>query len=223
MLQAKFYGDPNIGLYTRACDKFCLVGNFLSEKDREKVENCLKVKVRKCLVADTEFVGLFSVVNSNGILLSKIVTGEELKIFKQIAQETGINLEVIDSKFTAIGNLVLCNDSGAVVSKLLRKIDVQKIEDSLDVEILQMRIGDVDIVGSSGVATNRGCLLHRDSTEDEIRVVSELLKVEADTGTVNFGSPFVSSGVIVNSKGALIGDKTTPPEIQRIIDALKLE
>jgi translation initiation factor 6 len=39
---------------------------------------------------------------------------------------------------------------------------------------------------------------------------------------VNHGSKYVGSGVIANSKGALVGDATTPIEMGRLEDGLVL-
>ncbi|MBI2545199.1 MAG: translation initiation factor IF-6 [Candidatus Aenigmarchaeota archaeon] len=223
LLGLNFHGDPNIGLYGKASDKLCIVGHFISEESQKKLEKYLKVDVKKGLIAGTDLIGLFATMNSNGILLSGLVNDHELKNFEKIADDYGVNLDIIDSRFTAIGNLILCNDKGAVVSKLLSKAQMRKISDCLGVEAVQMKLGGVDVVGSAGSATNNGCLLHRDSSEKEIENIQEILKVDADIGTVNFGSPFVGAGIITNSYGTLIGDGTTAPEMQRIIDSLKLE
>jgi translation initiation factor 6 len=105
---------------------------------------------------------------------------------------------------------------------LISRKEKKKIEDCLGVETEYSEIANLNIVGSCGVATNNGCLLHWDVKEDEMKVVEDLLKVDVDIGTVNFGSPFVKSGLIANSKGCLLGEKTTPPELARIMEALNL-
>ena len=46
--------------------------------------------------------------------------------------------------------------------------------------------------------------------------IEQLLKVRVDVGTVGYGSPFIRSGVIVNSKGVLYADGTTGAELGRI-------
>ncbi len=217
-----FYSDPNVGLYSKTSDKFCLAGNSIQERSVQKIEERLNVNVEKCVVANTDFVGLFVAMNSNGILLPKLVSENEMAVFEKISKKFKVNLDVMNSRFSALGNLILCNDSGAIASKLFKESDVRKIEDCLGVEVVKAKIAGVDIVGSCGVATNRGCLLHRDSTEKEIELVESVLKVSADIGTANFGSPFVGSCMIVNSNGAIVGNKTTAPELQRTMDALQL-
>jgi len=221
-LLLNFHGDCNLGLFGKASENFCILGKFVLEKDRRKIEKVLRVKVFKASVANTDLIGLFLALNSNGIILPKIVTEKEMKAFEKLKKEFDLNLEVLDSKYTALGNLILCNDKGAIISKLFKKKEKKLIEDCLGIKAEYGRVASLDIVGACGIATNKGCLLHRDVKESEAKKIEEVLGVKADIGTVNFGSPYVSSGLISNSKGAIIGDKTTGPEIVRITEALNL-
>ena len=131
-----------------------------------------------------------------------------------------MNVTVINTKFTALGNLVLCNDKGAVMSSVISKKEKKKIEDCLGVGGEYGSLASITTVGSCGIATNKGCLVHRDASEEEIKVVENILKVPVDIGTANFGSPFVGSCIIANSNGAVIGESTTGPEVTRIMEAL---
>lgn len=217
ILQTDFYGDHNLGLFGKASDKLCVLGNFVSDKDVEKIGSILEVDVVKATVANTDLIGIFCCMNSNGILLPKIASNRELEMFK----EFDVDVEVVNSKFTAIGNLVLCNDNGAVISRLLSRKDKKIIEDCLGVNSEYSSIADIHTVGSCGVATNKGCLLHRDVSDGEIKIIESVLKVDVDIGTANFGSPFVGSCIIANSNGGLIGESTTGPEVNRIIETLR--
>jgi len=134
----------------------------------------------------------------------------------------GMNVKVLDSNFTALGNLILCNGHGALVSKLFTKREKKSIENCLGVEACFSTAAGIQTVGSCGVVTGKGCLLHRDASEEEVKIAEEVLKVKADIGTANFGSPFVGSCIIANSKGAIIGESTTGPEIIRLQETLDL-
>ena len=50
----------------------------------------------------------------------------------------------------------------------------------------------------------------------------EVLKVDVQRSTVNHGSKYIGAGILANSKGALVGDETTPIEMGRIEDGLSL-
>ena len=212
-----FYGDPNIGLYARASDKIVLLGRTM-ERWKGELEKYLGAPCKLVTISETDFVGLFSVFNSNGIILPKIVKEKELKEIVNWFD----NVLVLKGKYTAVGNLISTNDKGGIVSRLITKKEKKLVEDTLGVELIYGKVVGTDIVGSVGLATNKGCLLHRDTTEEEAELISSVLKVDVDIGTVNFGSPFVSSGIIANSFGAVIGDKSSGPEIDRIIRTLKV-
>lgn len=220
VIQTNFHGDHNLGLFGKSSDKFCLVGNFVLDKKIEKMKEVLKNHIVKTTIANTDFAGIFCSLNSNGLLLPKIVTERELVQLKKLKKELGINLEILKTKFTALGNLILCNDNGAVVSRLIKGSEKKKIGDCLDVEVDYADIAKMHMVGSCGMANNKGCLVHRDASEEEIEKIKQILKVEADIGTANFGSPFVGSCAIVNSHGALVGESTTGAEIARLMETL---
>lgn len=222
VLQTDFWGDHNLGLFTKTSDKICLAGNKVSGKRIVNIEKALGVNLINTSVANTELIGIFCAINSNGILLPKIVNENELKSFEGLAKENGLNVGIIGSRFTAIGNLVLCNDKGALISRLFGSKDKKTIRDSLDVEPDYGTVAGLNNVGSCGIATNKGCLLHRDASEKELDSVQELLRVETDIGTANFGSPFVGSCAIANSRGIVAGENTTGPEITRMMEALSL-
>jgi len=220
VLQTNFHGDPNLGLFGKSSDKFCILGNFIQDKTAQKIEDALNVKQIKLTIANTDLVGIFCCFNSNGILLPKIVKETEIEKFKILEKEFGIELKILKSKFTALGNLILCNDNGAIVSDVFSKKDKKIIEDCLSVGSEYGTVAGMSIVGSCGVASNKGCLLHRDASEKEIENVENVLKVEADIGTANFGSPFVGSCCFANSSGGVVGESTTGPEINRLMEAL---
>jgi len=210
-----FFGDPNIGLYAFCTDSYCLLGKSVYASYKKEVEEVLGVPVYEASVANTSFVGIFLAGNSSIVLAPSIIGKDELKRLKAF----GLEVETLDCKYNALGNLVLANDNGALISPLLKGLK-DKLESLLGIDIAVGTVANLNVVGSCGVATNKGCLLHRDVLEEELIIVQKVLKVEADIGTVNFGSPFVRSGIIANSKGFLVGEQTTGPEIVRCDEAL---
>ncbi|MEM7820272.1 MAG: translation initiation factor IF-6 [Candidatus Aenigmatarchaeota archaeon] len=206
--------DPNIGLYGLATDRYCLLGVEPQKKIADKISDTLGIPLYFSHIAESELIGIFATGNSNGIILTKIVEKYEVAKFKKLFD---INIGIIKSKETAIGNLVLCNDNGCLISPVLKKFR-KSIADCLGAEVATGTIAGLEIVGSAAVASNRGCLCHRAATEAELKVIEELLKVKTDIGTVGFGSPFIKSGLLVNSNGAVIAQTSTGPELGRIAD-----
>ncbi len=217
IIQLNFYGDHNIGLFGRSSEKLCILGNVISEKDMKRVEDTLDVKVVKTTIVRTDLVGMFCCINSNGIVIPSIARKEEVDSLRLL----GLDVLVLESKFTAVGNLVLCNDKGAVIGKPLEKYK-DEIERCLGVDAICTTIAGMSTVGSCGLATNNGCLLHRDAKDEELKAVENALDVKVGIGTANFGSPFVGSCAIANSSAVAVGESTTGPEMNRFMEALKL-
>ena len=210
-LRTNFNGDPNIGMYGFATDKYCFLGANVQQSLLQRVRETLKTEIISSTISGTDLTGLFAMGNSNGIILSKMIEDYEIKKLK----ENGLNLNVINSNETALGNLILCNDKGCLISSSLKKFQ-KEISDVLGCEVEIGKIANLDIVGSCGIASNIGCLCHREAREEELKRIEEILKVKVDVGSVTYGTPYIRSGIIVNSNGVLISDPTTGAEIGRI-------
>ncbi|MFH0929279.1 MAG: translation initiation factor IF-6 [Candidatus Aenigmatarchaeota archaeon] len=210
--KAKFKGDPNIGLYGFATDKYCLLGITPQSSMLNTIKKTVGFKPKITSLSGTELLGIFVAGNSNGIILPKIIEEHELKKIKKML---GLNIEVINSKRTALGNLILCNDKGCIISRGLSRFK-GKISDVLGVEVGTGTVAGLSIVGSAAAASNIGCLCHREASEKEMKLIESVLKVKVDIGTAGYGSPYINSGVIVNSKGILYSEVTTGAELGRI-------
>lgn len=208
---ADFQGDPNIGLFGIVTEKYAV----LPEAGIDV--SFLVKKIAYTTIAGTKLCGIFLAGNSNGLIVPETITERELTVLKNTLK--GVNILKIRSKYNAIGNLILCNDKGAVISPLLRA-SADEIAECLKVKIRIGNVLDSDIVGAMGIATKKGFLLDMYAGDDEFGFVKEALGVDGNIGTVNFGSEFVKSGILANSKGVLVGKATTGPETARIDEAL---
>jgi translation initiation factor 6 len=210
-LRTNFNGDPNIGLYGFANDIYCFLGIELQKNVLQKIKEFLKTSFVITTVAGTELAGLFAAGNSNGIVLPKIVEDFEAKKLKRL----DLNIKIMDVRETALGNLILCNDNGCLISSSLRKYK-KEISDVLGCEVETGKIAGLEIVGSCAIANNVGCLCHREAKEEEIKKIEEILKVKVDVGSISYGSPFIKSGIIVNSNGVVFSEQTTGAEMGRV-------
>lgn len=220
-LQTDFLGDANLGIFSRASDGMCLVG-LPSEKIASRLEETLKVDAVFSTVSNSEIVGVFSAMNSRCIVLPHIVRDSELASIRKSAKKFDVNVEVVDTRFTALGNLVCCNDKGAVISRLISEKERLKIAEALEVPVEYATVAGLDSVGSCCIATNRGVVAHRDATEEELQAIGSVMRVKTDISTANFGSPFLGGCGVANSNGLVVGSKTTGPEITRIMESLDL-
>lgn len=106
-----------------------------------------------------------------------------------------------------------------MISPLIKK-HKKEIEKFFGVQCETSTIAGMNIVGNLGFATNKGCLLHPKAREKEKRVIEKTLDVDADICTVNFGSPYPGAGLIANSNGFVVSERTSGPELGRITDVL---
>lgn len=213
------YRSPNVGLFTRTNDKTLLLPFGFAETKTKRLKEYLDVEeIIYVSIAGTRLMGPMTVMNNNGILLPSTVSDEEIQILKQ----TGLNVERLKSKFTAIGNLISANDKGAIVSNLFSEEVDEDIKDTLGVPIQRMSIAGYVQVGSMVVATNAGAIVHPNANDAEISRISQTLQIEAEPATVNGGSPFLASGIIANFSSVIVGGLTTGPELIMISRALKV-
>jgi translation initiation factor 6 len=213
------YRSPNVGLFVRTNnDTLLLPFGFAETKAKKLIEYLDVEKIIHVSIAGTRLMGPMMVMNNNGILLPYTVSDDEIRILKQ----TGLNVDRLKSKFTAIGNLISANDKGALVSNLFKGEADQNIKDILGVPLQTFSIGGYVQVGSMIVATNAGAIVHPMANDSEISRISEILQVEAEPATVNGGSPFLSSGIIANFSSVIVGNLTTGPELIMISRALKV-
>lgn len=207
-------GSAEVGLFVLPTDRFAIISKQVNPSKVRVFQEVLNVEVVQTSVADSILISPFAVGNSHGIILSKLVLDEELAKIKRNLPD--VNVHRIDSKYTAIGNLVLCNDKGGIVSSLLGRSAAKTVADVLGVEVVSATIAGRTYVGSLAVATNVGALVHLDADDEDIKLVEKTLKVEAAPGTVNGGVLFPRSSIAANSNGVLVGALTTGPELMTI-------
>jgi translation initiation factor 6 len=205
-----YYKSPNIGLFAKTNDRIIILPFGFAKTKTAKLMEYLGVEEELYTsVANTRLIGPMTAMNNNGILVPSIATDEEILILKG----TGLNVDRLDSRFTAIGNLISTNDNGALVSPLFKGEVDQQVRDSLGVPVHSMTVGGYIQTGSMIVATNSGAVVHPKATEEEIKVISETLQVQVEPVTVNGGTPFLSSGILANSKSVIVGTSTSGPEL----------
>ena len=85
-----------------------------------------------------------------------------------------------------------------------------------------MSIGGIKTVGSACLITEKGAICHPKATDEEIETLSEFFKIPFSPGTLNYGTGYVGACGIANSRGAVIGESSTPIEIGKLEDALHL-
>lgn len=214
------YRSPNVGIYTKVNDKFVFVPNGFAVTKARNLAEFLKTDYLFTSVANTRLLGPLMVVNNNGIILPRTSLEEELKHLKK---STGLNVAILDTKYTAVGNLICANDRGGIMSPMIPNEYVKKVQDVLGIEVLQKRIARYHQAGAMAVATSHGGIVHPDTEEEDIKIISEVLGVKLEAATINGGIPFVASGILANNKSLVVGTLTNGPELVMLTRAFRVE
>ncbi|MGV8141540.1 MAG: translation initiation factor IF-6 [Candidatus Woesearchaeota archaeon] len=211
-----FNSNPNIGLYGFATDKYCLIGTEVPEDVAKEMGEVLDVPVIRMNIAGTSILGVFLNGNNNCLLVPKIAFPNELEIL----DKNKIKYKLIDTKLTCLGNNIICNDNGCVISSEYGERELKAFKDALKINVVKAKIAGLSTLGSLAVHTKKGLLCHHEVLEHEAELLKKILKVEIFTGTVNMGVPFIGSGILCNNKGFIIGDASGGPEIVNADEAL---
>lgn len=213
------YKSPNVGIFAKSNDKLVLLPHGYAETKLKKITEILESEPLFVSIAGNRIIGPMVVLNNTGMILPSTASDDELIYLKSI---TGLNVAKLDSKYTAVGNLISANDKGAIVSPLFKNELDKQIGDVLGVEAHTMSVADFNQTGSIIVATNTGAAVHPKATEEEIKIISSVLKVEVEPLTINGGIPYLSSGIVWNSKSLIVGSLTTGPELIMLSRAFKM-
>jgi translation initiation factor 6 len=218
MRKTAYFGNPWIGMFIKTNDEYTMLPIDSMKKLEDAVQEALRTEIIKTAIADSNLLGVYLTMNSNGIVAPSITGRKELEAIKK----SGLSVYVSKERHNANGNNIAVNDKGGIVNPHLGRSEVKKMEDVLGVELLPMSVAGFTTVGSSCVATNEGFLCHFRATADEIKQMKDAFKVPGSKGTVNTGTGFVSYGVVVNRKGYIAGENTTAFELGRVEEALGL-
>ncbi|WMW23183.1 translation initiation factor IF-6 [Methanolobus mangrovi] len=205
--------SPVIGAFATCTEDVALVPLGTLENTRDDIGQLLQVNVVETLINGSTIVGSLCRGNSNAILVPRgsTVRGQD---------KIGVPICELPGKLNAVGNVVMVNDTAALVHPELSDRAVEAIEKALKVDVRRGTIGGVKTVGMAGIATNKGLLVNPRATSLELEVLEELFGLPVAIGTTNFGTQMVASGLIANSKGYVAGSQTTGHELGRIEDAL---
>ena len=214
------YRSPNVGIYTKCNDSFVFLPNGFATTKANNLSEFLQTDYLFASLANTRLLGPLMVVNNKGILLPRNCLDEELMHLKK---STGLNVDILETKHTAIGNLICVNDRGGIMSPIIPNEFVKKVEDVLGIEVVQKKIAGYHQAGAMVVATSHGGIIHPDTEEDDIKIFSDILGVELEPATINGGTPYLASGILANNKSLVVGTLTHGPELVMLTKAFRVE
>ena len=211
-------GNSSLGIFALATEKYAVVPFGIKESSQKIITDTLSIEIAQTTIANSVLVGTLIVGNSDTLFVPSNVGNKEISNIKESLND---KLEIIEinSKFTALANLIVMNDKGAIISDVFEKKAQNQIKDVLGNVTVGCLLGS-PLVGSIAMCTNRGALVHPLLSEEEIREISSILQVRADVCTINRGIPYPRVGILANSKGAVLGTDSTGPESMRVFEVL---
>ncbi len=215
--KTRIFNSPFVGVYLRTWENYTLVPRNLDRDMSSIITDSLRTESIEMTVGGSKLLGALSVINSNGIIFSNIVTEDELP-----KMPDGLNVTILRDNLNAVGNNILANDKAALIHEDFTAESGAMIEDALGVEVLRGKFKEIKTIGSSGLVTSSGLVIPPNMTDEEIDGIGRLFGVKGKVGTANFGSFYIGASVVSNSKGALIGEDSTTVEISNIEEALNL-
>ncbi len=221
VIRAQIFGLSVIGVFFTVNNYFILYPPTLLEPQLKKLKNIFEIPFYPLTINNSDLLGVYTVSNKYGIIVPHIIKEDELDILKSIVNESN-QIGILKSTDNTFGNMILCNDKGAIISSLLKNYK-NEIEDILNVETVVYDFANYYLPGSISLTNNNGCLVHPLSSDEEIDYISSILKVdEVDVSTVNRGLPYLNSGAIVNDKSGVFGINCTGPELMRLTSVLNI-
>lgn len=206
-------GNPYIGVFCAASEDLLLLDRYVPKPAVRHISEALEAPAIQTSVAHSTVVGSLVAMNSNGILASPFIEEREMDTI-------GGPIYPLPHWLSAVGNNVLCNDYGAVVHPGYDDDALHVISEALGVPVARGTVAGIKTVGATAVATNKGVLCHPHAKPAEMELIKETLKVPVAITTANYGSALVGACMVANSKGAVVGSKTTPIELGRIEEGL---
>ena len=221
VLVTDFNQNPNVGLYGFANDKFCLLAPSVPDGEEKKIEEVLNVPCYRASVFESELLGVFIAGNNDFIIVPRL-NEEEKAFFEELSQKHDIKVIEFQSKFNAFGNNMVVKDSLILVNPDYTKKDLNELEkllkeNEIKIEIRKFGFENMPTIGSAIKVSSRGVMVGY-SWEDEFEKLENEIG-EFFVGSVLNGSPFVSSGILVNKNGFIAGKTCTGIELGMIDEA----
>ncbi len=217
MLRVSNYnGVEFIGVYAVANEAMALLPMDSDDRFQDDISTALDVKCQKGTVASTNLIGSLVAMNSYGAAVNSFATDTEIGVFSKLS------VAKLEDRLNACGNNILVNDRGCLVNPEMDDRSLHALEEIFNVEVVRGTVAGQNTVGSVCKVTNKGLICHPASSASDLKMLRDLFKVEPKITTLNYGSPYVGASIVANSKGGVVGSRSTPIEQGRVEEALDI-
>lgn len=211
--------NSQIGMYFIAADEFALCGKQLTNEQKEQIEKVLNVPVIILTCYNSDIIGVFMQVDryNKAIFIPNDLYEEEVKQLENLCKTHNYTLIQLSSTNNTLGNLIAATPSSLIVSKDLKK-NLQELKRKSQKEVLILENEDFHQAGALICSNNKSTLASSQLDDASLEKIEDYVD---NITTANNGSAYISSAIVANSNGILLGDQTTSVEIQIILETLK--
>ncbi|KAH0792299.1 Eukaryotic translation initiation factor 6 [Histomonas meleagridis] len=222
--RCRFQSSSEVGAYARITNSYAILPSTNTDNFFQSFESILsdKIPIIHSSIAGTPIVGRLVVGNKNGLIVPLTTTTIEIDSIRANLPES-IEIAKIEERFSALGNVISCNDHFALVHPELDEDTLETLERVLGVEVIKTKIAEESLVGSYSVMTNKGCIVTPKATPEEIESLSKMLDITVEAATVNRGIQYISAGVCVNDFALFCGYDCTALEIANLTRIFKID
>lgn len=211
--------NPQIGMYFIATDDFVLCGKLLKDEEKSQIEKILNTPITHFTCYNSEIIGVFMQVDvyTKTLYIPSDLYKNEFELLQELCKKHEYSLVQISSTNNALGNLMAPTPNSLIISHDLNK-NMKEIERKSKKTVIVLENENYHQAGALVYSNNEATLA---SSHLDDKSLNEIEDYVDNITTVNNGSAYISSGVVANSQGILIGDLTTSIEIQTILETLK--
>jgi translation initiation factor 6 len=215
--RTEFFGNPTLGLLGLCAEDVCYLPPEIPLKQAERIAKTLGVHTKKIILYNSYLIGLFSAANAKYFFVPGTVEEEETKAIEEMP--LGKTVIRIQSVLNTLGNLILCNDKGCILSPYFRE-KKHYFEEKLGLKTSISTISDLPFPGIGAYATNNGCLVHEKALDAEVEIIEKTLGVKVVRA--EFYDGFPGTEILANSKGILVPKTIKGQAMAEIQEALKV-
>ncbi|MGC9310303.1 MAG: hypothetical protein ACP5E4_01110 [Candidatus Aenigmatarchaeota archaeon] len=211
--QTEFFGNTTLGLVGVCTENMCYLPPEVPKRQMERISKTLGTPTKNLVLYNSFLLGLFCSANSGHAFIPHSIQKEEAE---KITEKKAVRLAGV---FNTIGNLILCNDKGCLLSPYLGAKKAY-FEEKLGLKTNIVTIANLPFPGIGACATNTGCLVHKNALDAEIGIIEKTLGVEAKR--CEFYEGFPGTEILGNSKGLIVSKLIRGQVLAEIQEGLKV-